>query len=366
MRALVVILALGMLVAACGNDDDSDQSEPAAATTPETAFEADPPEVDGRPVVLVTDFGIGLTGGWRAGPSDVDDAMALALAMAEPELSVVGLAITMGNSTVGPEARVATPGFLEAAGWELPVFEASQRPIDRPTATFDGEELTDTCVTPGTRALADLLRRFDDVAVLGIGPLSPLACVALAEPDALETVTDVVVLMGIEPDTPLQIDGKNLSDFNFGVDVGAAQVVFEQTELPITLITFETSSASLVTTDQIASIGAAGDLGAYFADQSQAWVDNWVKTFDEDGIHPWDANTVRWLTHPDDYSCAETGFSITFDSDDKPGSAIDDTNAHLYVGDQYDSRPVTACTGYADDAAEQRFVDAVVASLSRG
>lgn len=59
-----------------------------------------------------------------------------------------------------------------------------------------------------------------------------------------------------------------------------------------------------------------------------------------------------------------TGYEIDLSSASKPGTSIEDTMSHLYVGDQYQSRQVRACTAYASDQAEEEFVDAVVEALS--
>ncbi len=72
-----------------------------------------------------------------------------------------------------------------------------------------------------------------------------------------------------------------------------AALFFEQSDIPITLITFEISSASMVTVDQLNQIGEQdNELSRYFTEFSASWVSFWTSVIGEDGTHPWDANTV--------------------------------------------------------------------------
>lgn len=362
LGVVVVSLALAVGSVACSDEPDGATGTSTSVAAPGSGAAG---AARGRPIVFVTDFGLGLSAGWRDGRADVDDAMAVALALASDELTPVALVTTFGNTVEGPQATEAIPAFAEAAGVDLPVLRGSPRPVPAvPVTLASGANVDDACMTEGIAALGELLGSLDDVAVAGIAPLSPLACLARNDPGALDGITDVVALMGVEPGTALEIDGHTVSDFNVGVDVEAARYVVEETDLPLTFITFETSSSSLVTTDQLDALAATGTpLAEWFTTAAQPWVTSWTSTFGEDGIHPWDANTVWWLLAPEAYSCAETSAQVDIPDDTSPGAAIDDTTSHLYVGDGLSDRRVTACTSYADDAARDGFIDAVLAAL---
>ncbi|MGB3186892.1 MAG: nucleoside hydrolase [Ornithinimicrobium sp.] len=329
LRQHLAVCGALMMLAGCSPTDSPDEQgndeQPSAASTAQ----------QGRPTVFITDFGLGLSAGWRDGVADVDDAMALALALNHDELNPIALVTTFGNTVERPQATKAIPAFAKAAGVDVPVLRGSPRPVPAvPVTDASGNEVTDACLTEGIEALGSLLREHDDVAVLGIAPLSPLACLAVNDPAALESVTDVVALMGVEPSTQLQINGTTVSDFNFGVDVEAARIVVEDTDLPLTFITFETSSSSLLTTQQLDELANTGTPRAeHFTSSAASWVSGWEQTFGEDGIHPWDANTAWWLLRPEAYSCRTTGAAVITPDDDAAGSSIDDTSSHLYVDD---------------------------------
>ena len=72
-----------------------------------------------RPIILDTDIG-----------TDVDDAMALALALASPELEIVGITVVHGDAPL--RARIARK-LLEFAGrTEIPVVAGLSLPLAMP------------------------------------------------------------------------------------------------------------------------------------------------------------------------------------------------------------------------------------------
>jgi inosine-uridine nucleoside N-ribohydrolase len=320
-------------------------------------------DTQARPTVLVSDFGLGLAGGWRAGPSNVDDAMALALADVSATLDVQGIVTTFGNTIAPPQTVWATPTFLGEAGIDAAIEEGARRGLADPPATFAGTEVVSECKTEGVDFLAQQAMAHDNLLVLGIGPLTSVACLQLTDPEAASRIGGIVALMGAQPKTAREINGVPVSDFNFGMDVRATRVVLEQTNIPITFMTFDVSTSATIAAERIA--GLTGTPGTYFAEQAQPWVDFWTKKFSQDGIYPFDAHTVRYVTNPQDYTCAETGFKVEVPADYQLGSQTENTAARLLVSPEFDSRRVTACTGFASDAARSDFVDATVAALQR-
>ncbi len=315
----------------------------------------------GRPTVLVSDFSLGLAGGWRAGPADVDDAMALALADASEALDVQGIVTTFGNSIAPAQTVWSTPTFLGEAGIDAAIEEGARRGLSDPPVTFAGTEVVSECKTEGVDYLAQQAMAHDDLLILGIGPLTSVACLQLTDPEAAARIGGIIALMGTQPDTVLEINGVAVSDFNFGMDVRAAQIVLEQTNIPVTFMTFDVSTSATVDAATIA--GLTGRPGEYFATESAQWVDFWTTKFSQDGIYPFDAHTVRYVTNPQDYQCSEVGFDIEIPANYQFGSQTDNTAARLQVAPEFESRRVTACTAFTSDAARAAFVDATVAAL---
>ncbi len=318
---------------------------------------------DARPTVLVSDFGLGLAGGWRAGPSDVDDAMALALADASQALDIQGIVTTFGNTIAPPQTVWSTPAFLGEAGIDAAIEEGARRALSDPQVTFEGTAVVSECKTEGVDFLAQQAMAHDDLLILGIAPLTAVACLQLTDPEAASRIGGIVALMGAEPDTKLEINGVPVTDLNFGLDVRATQVVLEQTDIPVTFMTFGVSASALVTADAIA--GLTGQPGSYFAEQAGPWIDFWTQKFTQDGIYPFDAHTVRYVTDPQAYTCSEVGFNVTIPADYQFGSQTNNTAARLLLSEEFDSRPVTSCTGFASESAKSDFIAATIAALDR-
>jgi inosine-uridine nucleoside N-ribohydrolase len=319
--------------------------------------------IEARPTVLVSDFGLGLVGGWREGPVDVADAMALALADSSESIDVQGIVTTFGNTIAPPQTVWSTPAFLGESGNDAAIEEGARRGLSDPPVTFAGTEVVAECQAEGVEYLAKQAMAHDDLLILGIGPLTSVACLQLTNPEAAARIGGIVALMGAQPATPMEINGVAVSDLNFGMDVRAARVVLEQTNIPVTFMTFEVSTSASVPAKTIA--GLTGNPGTYFAEQAAPWVDFWTKRFSQDGIYPFDAHTVRFVTNPQDYVCSEVGFKVEVPADYQLGSQTENTAARLLVSPDFDSRRVRACNAFVSENAEREFINATVGALQR-
>ena len=147
-----------------------------------------------RPVIIDTDPGI-------------DDAMAIFLALAAPELAVLGLTTVYGNCAVDVATRNAL-ALLEIAGrTDVPVARGAAAPV---ATTYlgaiphihgqDGLGDSGLLAEPAGRPLdlsaAEFLcRHAPGATILALGPLTNLALALRLRPD-LDTVVRQVVVMG--------------------------------------------------------------------------------------------------------------------------------------------------------------------------
>jgi inosine-uridine nucleoside N-ribohydrolase len=148
-----------------------------------------------RKVILDTDPGI-------------DDAIAIFLALASPELDVVGLTTVFGNCAVDVTTRNALT-LLEIAGRDdIPVAMGAANPVAMPylggaphvhgeDGLGDGvEPLPTPAGQPVEVSAAEFLcRHAPGTTILAIGPLTNLALALRLRPD-LDTLVDQVVVMG--------------------------------------------------------------------------------------------------------------------------------------------------------------------------
>ena len=246
-----------------------------------------------RPLIIDTDPGI-------------DDALAILLACASPELELQALTTVAGNV---PLTRVTENALklLELGGKpKVPVYPGSEAPLSRKptvaqvhgTSGMDGAELPAPRAKPEPGHAVDYLVESLSAAAPGsvtlsaIGPLTNVAAALRRAPGIGASLAELVIMGGATPEI-----GGNMSphaEFNIFVDPEAAAVVFAS-GLPITLVPLDLSHqmlASLARIERFAAIG--GPVGRSVAGM--------LRHFHQGDGHLHDPLTIAWLLRPDLFS----------------------------------------------------------------
>ncbi|AFZ67738.1 nucleoside hydrolase [Deinococcus peraridilitoris] len=168
-----------------------------------------------------------------------DDAIALLLALASPELDLLGVTVTHGN--VGLPRTLANALLVRElageAGARVPVYAGAWRPLIRPalhaTHVHGESGLGDVKLPPCRRAAESghaaqfmidaVCGRPGEVTLVATGPLTNLA-LALRLDERFARDVREVVLMGGSADWG---NASPAAEFNFFADPHAARVVFE-------------------------------------------------------------------------------------------------------------------------------------------
>jgi purine nucleosidase len=199
----------------------------------------------------------------------LDDAVAILLALASPELAVDGIVAVAGNLPLGVTEANAR-AICELAGRsDIPVYAGCSRPITRAPITaehFHGSSGLGTLVLPppvtalrpehGVDFTIDVLRRAapKSVAWCALGPLTNVAMALIKAPDIAAGVGELVLMGGasraLGNTTPA-------AEFNIHADPHAARVVFES-GLPITMVPLDVTHEVRSTPERIARIRALG------------------------------------------------------------------------------------------------------------
>jgi purine nucleosidase len=199
----------------------------------------------------------------------IDDAVAILLALASPELEVAGIVAVAGNMPL-PVTEANARAICELAGrLDIAVYAGCSRPITRPPITaeyFHGPGGLGTLLLPvpamalgpehGVDFTIDLLRRAppQSVAWCALGPLTNVAMALIMAPDIVAAVSELVLMGGasraLGNTTPA-------AEFNIHADPHAAQVVFES-GLPITMIPLDATLQVRSTAERVARIAALG------------------------------------------------------------------------------------------------------------
>lgn len=214
----------------------------------------------------------------------VDDCVAIALAFQSPEIEVIGLTTTFGNSDID----VTTSNALlicELAGKNIPVVKGASQPLfipKRPNPDFvHGIDGLGNTFFPKSNsqaieenAASFLVRTIMDnpheVTVVALGPLTNLALALALEPNIVHAVKEVVIFAGaiLTPGNCSPV-----AEANVWGDPHAADKVFSA-PWPLTAITLDASEKPQITKDMLARIRVKNDLLGPFLDKiNQFYID---------------------------------------------------------------------------------------------
>jgi purine nucleosidase len=236
----------------------------------------------------------------------IDDALAILLACASPELEILALTTVAGNVRLEFTTANALK-LLELAGrTEIPVYPGCDAPLRRMLVTgrvhgatgLDGADLP----APKQRAqprhgvdyLIETLSAAEpaSVTLVAIGPLTNIAAALQRAPVIERALAGLVVMGGATPKI-----GGNMSahaEFNIFVDPEAAAFVFRQ-RLPITLVPLDLSHRILATPDHIRRIA---DIGGPVGRAVSGLLRHYCQS--ECFMH--DPLTIAWLLRPEPFS----------------------------------------------------------------
>jgi purine nucleosidase len=199
----------------------------------------------------------------------IDDAVAILLALASPELSVEAVIAVAGNGPLSV-TELNARAICELAGrTDIPVYAGCPRPLrgDPITAIyFHGESgLGAVELPPPSRAprpqhgvgfTMDLLRAAKPKSITwcALGPLTNIATALVQAPDIIAGVDELIVMGGASRELG---NTSPAAEFNILADPQAAAIVFDS-GLPITLIPLDLTHRVRSTAPRIARIRALG------------------------------------------------------------------------------------------------------------
>lgn len=206
----------------------------------------------------------------------VDDAVALLLALASPEVRLLGVTAVFGNVAVGTAAANAGRLLALAERADVPVAAGAARPLRFPRVPRDPDRhhadglggRADTLPPPAppdprgaVELLADTLRGADrPVTLAAIGPLTNVARLLADHPELAGRLGRIVVLGGRLATHP----GPD-AEFNLTADPEAAHRVLAEASVPVTLVPLELTLRCAVPGGWLDELAAAGPTCATLA-----------------------------------------------------------------------------------------------------
>lgn len=204
-----------------------------------------------------------------------DDAIALLLALASPELELLGVTTVSGNQTLEKTTRNALRVLDFVGRGDVPVSAGADRPLVRPhfvaeyvhgETGLDGPDLPDPTAAPtGVHAIefiAERLRGEDrPLTLVPTGPLTNVALLLALHPGLADRIERVVLMGGAIAEgnvTPA-------AEFNIWADPEAARRVFES-GLAVTMVGLDVTHKALMTRAYADRLRESGRVGTMVAE----------------------------------------------------------------------------------------------------
>ena len=265
-----------------------------------------------------------------------DDAVAILLALASPELEVLGITAVAGNVPLALTARNARI-ICELAGRpDMRVFAGCDRPLMRKLVTaehvhgrtgLDGPQLPDPVMPLQTEHAVDFIirtLRAEPAGTVTLCPLGPLTNIAMAfrlAPDIVGRVQEVVLMGGayfeVGNITPA-------AEFNLYVDPQAADIVF-RSGVPLVVMPLDVTHKALTSRARVA---AFRNLGTEPGRMVAEWTD-FFERFDmakygSEGAPLHDPTVIAWLLQPDLFTGRRINVEIETQSELTMGMTVAD------------------------------------------
>ncbi|MFD2237655.1 nucleoside hydrolase [Aureimonas populi] len=258
-----------------------------------------------------------------------DDALAILMALASPELDVLGITAVAGNIPLALTSINIRKVCEVANRRDVKVFAGCARPMVRKLFTaeyihgatgLDGYDLPEPEMPlqamDGVDFIIETLRAEEpgSVTLCTLGPLTNIGTALSRAPDIAARVKEIVLMGGG------CFEGGNVTpsaEFNIYVDPEAAEIVFTA-GMPIVMLPLDATHKVLTTGARIAAMRA---LGTRTGEVAAGWLE-FFERFDErkygtDGGPLHDPNVIAYLLEPQLYGgrfCnveIETGSALT-------------------------------------------------------
>ena len=201
-----------------------------------------------------------------------DDAIAILLALASPEVNVLGVTTVSGNQTLEKTTANAIRVLDHVNRQDIPVAAGAERPLvrERHVAAdvhgetgLDGPDLPPPAREPDSRHAIDWIAQTlsdnqDPVTLVPTGPLTNIALFLARYPELTTSIERIVLMGGAIGEgntTPA-------AEFNIWADPEAAHRVFSS-DLDVTMVGLDVTHRALMTPAHVAQLeGRAGRLVA--------------------------------------------------------------------------------------------------------
>lgn len=238
-----------------------------------------------------------------------DDAVALLMALREPEIKVEAITVVAGNCPLETCVKNALISVEMAGTYTPPVYAGMKKPILRELYSSeivhgnDGmgnmnlpEPLLQKHSEHAVDMIIELAYKFPgELEIITIGPLTNIAVALLKEPELSKLVKHVYIMggAGLGPGNITPV-----AEFNFFVDAEAVHIVLES-DLAKTVVGWDVCmDKTFINQDDIIHLNSLGKLGQFTVRCNKTLID-FNKKFNKNGFDLPDPATVASALYPE-------------------------------------------------------------------
>ncbi len=265
-----------------------------------------------------------------------DDAVAILLALASPELDVLGITVVAGNVPLPLTQRNARIICELAGRADMAVYAGCAAPIKRKLVTaehvhgktgLDGPQMADPVMPLQDQHAVDFIietLRREPSGTVTLCPLGPLTNIAVAferAPDIIARVMEVVLMGGayfeVGNITPA-------AEFNIYVDPEAAEIVFKS-GVPLVVMPLDVTHKALTNRARVAAFrGIGNQAGRMVAEWTDFFERFDMQKYGSEGAPLHDPCVIAYLIQPELFAGRHINVEIETGSDLTLGMTVAD------------------------------------------
>jgi len=265
-----------------------------------------------------------------------DDALTFFMALAGPEIELLGVTTVAGNVSLAQTTRNALVALDMVGRPDIPVHAGADRPLLRAPVDashvhgrtgFEGAELPPPSRSASAGHAVDFIVRTvmendpGSITICAIGPLTNIALAIAKEPALRTRIRQIVAMVGAFSEvgniTPS-------AEFNSYVDPHAAALVFGS-GIPIVMVPLDVTHRLHTSAARLARIAALPNrVGPVVADWLRFEKRFEAEKYGTDGGPLHDPNTVLWLLRPALYRGRHVNVRIETQSELTMGMSVVD------------------------------------------
>ncbi|NHH84992.1 nucleoside hydrolase [Cobetia sp. MB87] len=305
----------------------------------------------------------------------VDDAQAIAICLAHPDIEFLGMTTTFGNVTI----ETATSNALllgELAGQEIPVAQGAAQPLVKdkfpaPAHIHGANGLGNMEIPePKGKALSISAPQFiveqvnarpGEITLVAVGPLGNLATALQLDPSIISKVKQVVVMGGSIR------EGGNVSpvaEANIFNDPHAAAKVLTA-GWPLTMVGLDATHRCVLSPAHVERIRVAqGALGEVLSGSYQFYKAFYQEARGIDGCCPHDSCALAWLMKPELFTTERGHLNVEVEGLAE-GQTLFAPEGREFLGNQWSQTPlVDVCVNAQGDKVVEWITDVLTAKAS--